>query len=97
MLSKHVEKIQTSQETPKGTSKSSVWYENVSWLKLRNAEIYYRLPANFVKKIAMTDARIYVQGRNLFTHSSMKAVDPEVMGTQYPVFKGINVGVILNF
>ena len=87
----------TTQDNPNNNQGSSVWYENVSWLKLRNAEIYYRLPANFVKKIAMTDARIYVQGRNLFTHSSMKAVDPEVMGTQYPVFKGINVGVILNF
>ena len=87
----------TTQDNPNNNQASSVWYDNVSWLKLRNAEIYYRLPAPFVRKMAMTDARIYVQGRNLFTHSNMEVVDPEVMGTQYPVFKGINVGLILNF
>lgn len=87
----------TTQDNPNNNQGSSIWYNNVSWLKLRNAEIYYRLPASLIKKIAMSEARIYIQGRNLFTSSNMKAVDPEVMGTQYPVFKGVNVGLIVNF
>lgn len=87
----------STQDNPNNNQGSSIWYDNISWLKLRNAEIYYRLPASFIKKLAMTEARIYVQGRNLFTSSNMKTVDPEVMGTQYPVFKGVNVGIILNF
>ena len=47
--------------------------------------------------MAMSDARIYVQGNNLFTFSNMKVMDPEVLGTSYPVFKGINLGLIVNF
>lgn len=87
----------TTQDNPNNNQSSSVWFSNISWLKLRNAEIYYRLPKSIIGKAAMSEARIYVQGRNLFTASNMKAVDPEVMGTQYPVFKGVNVGIILNF
>ncbi|MDE6269818.1 MAG: SusC/RagA family TonB-linked outer membrane protein, partial [Muribaculaceae bacterium] len=87
----------TTQDNPNNNQGSSVWYSNISWLKLRNAEIYYRFPKSLISRLAMNDARIYVQGRNLFTSSDMKTVDPEVMGTQYPVFKGVNVGLILNF
>lgn len=87
----------TTQDNPNNNQGSTVWYSNISWLKLRNAELYYRFPRSLIGKLAMNDARIYVQGRDLFTSSSMKTLDPEVMGTQYPVFKGVNVGLILNF
>ena len=87
----------TTQDNPNNSHASSVWYDDISWLKLRHVEIYYRLPSCFVRKLAMSDARIYVQGNNLFTFSNMKVMDPEVLGTSYPVFKGINLGLIVNF
>ena len=87
----------TTQDNPNNNQASSIWYRDIDWLKLRSAEIYYRLPASALRALRMQDVKIYVQGRNLFTASNVKEIDPEVMGTQYPVFKGINLGLILNF
>lgn len=87
----------TTQDNPNNNQGSTIWYENIHWLKLRSVELYYRPAEKFLKKIAMRDARIFVKGENLFTVSNMEAMDPEVLGTAYPVFKGISAGITVNF
>ncbi|WP_372933015.1 TonB-dependent receptor [Mariniphaga sediminis] len=82
------------------------------YLKLRNLEIAYQLPADFINKLSLSSARIYISGQNLATWSSFKRfydVDPEVYiggtgGAQtskkeyaYPLARTINLGVNVQF
>ena len=30
---------------------STIWYRNVSWLKLRDCEVYYKLPASVIEPL----------------------------------------------
>ena len=82
------------------------------YLKLRNLEIAYQLPVEFVKKLSMSSARVYISGQNLATWSSFKdfyGVDPEVYvgGSNahqttkreyaYPLARTVNFGVNVQF
>jgi TonB-linked SusC/RagA family outer membrane protein len=59
---------------------SSRWLENGSYGRIRNLEIGYQLPANFLKSINVTNARFYVSGQNLLTVTKYKGLDPDVVG-----------------
>ena len=76
---------------------STIWYRNVSWFKLRDCELYYKLPASLVGRMNVTGAKLYVQGQNLLSVSSIKALDAENLNTGYPVMKAVNVGLSIVF
>ncbi len=76
---------------------STIWYRNVRWLKLRDCELYYRLPASLNKHIGITDAKIYVQGQNLLSFGNIAAMDAENLNTGYPVMKAVNFGLSVVF
>ena len=74
-----------------------MWWKDISFLKLRNIELYYMLPETLISRVYLSQCKIFVKGDNLFTISNMKELDPENIGTGYPTLKGINVGVSLTF
>ena len=76
---------------------STIWYRNVSWLKLRDCEIYYRFPASLLKHAKITDAKIFVQGQNLLTFDNIPAMDAENLNTGYPVMKAVTFGLSVVF
>jgi Outer membrane cobalamin receptor protein len=76
---------------------STIWYRNVSWLKLRDCEIYYRLPKAFLSNLRMADAKIFVQGQNLLSFGNISALDAENLSTGYPVMKAVNLGLSVVF
>ena len=76
---------------------STIWYRNVSWFKLRDCELYYKLPASFLERMKVSGAKVYVQGQNLLSVSSIKALDAENLNTGYPVMKAVNVGLSIVF
>lgn len=76
---------------------SSIWYRNVTWLKLRDCELYYRLPASVLKRMKITDAKIYVQGQNLLSFDNIPAMDAENLNTGYPVMKSVALGLSVVF
>jgi len=74
--------------------------ENKSFVRLKNAEVGYRLPTNLLKFIGAREVRLYANGLNLFTWDSMKVkdYDPEVgYSLSYPVYQVFNGGVSVNF
>lgn len=87
----------TTQTNQNNYRSNTIWNQDLRWVKLRNIEVYYRLPQNWMKKILISDAKIYVQGENLLTFSNMKVMDPEVLGTNFPILKGINIGASFKF
>ncbi len=76
---------------------STIWYRNVSWFKLRDCELYYKLPASIVGRMNVSSAKLYLQGQNLLSISSIKALDAENLNTGYPVMKAVNVGLSIVF
>ncbi|MDE6099100.1 MAG: TonB-dependent receptor, partial [Muribaculaceae bacterium] len=87
----------TTQENSNNSKASDIWYKNVHFLKMRNCEVYYKLPAALLSKLWLSEAKFFVQGENLLSFDNMKNMDAEVLSTVYPVFKGVNVGVTLTF
>ncbi|WP_219847925.1 TonB-dependent receptor [Sphingobacterium gobiense] len=79
---------------------NSFFLENRSFIRLKNAEIGYRIPLSAIKGIGAKEVRVYVNGLNLFTWDSMreKDYDPEVgYSLSYPVYRVFNAGVSVNF
>lgn len=57
---------------------SSRVIEDGSYLRLKTLSFGYNVPANLLKKYALSSARIFVSGENLLTFSSYSGFDPEV-------------------
>lgn len=77
---------------------STYYLENGSYLKLRNFQIGYNLK-NALRKIKIQNARIYLQGNNLFTvkSKSYTATDPENPNGAYPIPAITSIGLDLSF
>lgn len=80
--------------------KSTYWQRDMSFLRLKNAEIGYTLPKAWTKKAGLSTVRFYLQGVNLLTFSDFDLWDPELeadYGNQYPTVRTVTLGVNLNF
>ena len=76
---------------------NSVFIRDRSYLKLRNAEIWYRLPERFIKRMKMNEVRIFLRGTDLFSIDGIQVLDPEVLGVSYPALKTFQTGLKLTF
>ena len=76
---------------------STIWYRNVSWFKLRDCEVYYKLPASVLNFLKVNEAKLYVQGQNLLSFGNIAAMDAENLNTGYPVMKAVNLGLSIIF
>ncbi|HEX5152951.1 MAG TPA: TonB-dependent receptor [Parafilimonas sp.] len=66
-----------TQNDPTSTP-SSFWVKDGSYVRLKNLQVGYTLPANTLKKIGINKVRIYYSGQNLLTFDNLdKWVDPE--------------------
>lgn len=88
----------TTLDVSNNRQESDVWSKTVHFLKMRNCELYYRLPAAIAHKAGMQNARVFVQGANLLSFDNLDAMDAEMpYNTYYPAFKSINVGLNVTF
>ncbi|MCH5345989.1 MAG: SusC/RagA family TonB-linked outer membrane protein, partial [Muribaculaceae bacterium] len=71
--------------------------ENGSFLRLKTLSIGYTLPANLLSKLRMSNARIYLQGQNLFTVTKYKGADPEGLGYPYSLPRQFTLGIQFGF
>ena len=70
------------------------------YLRLKNIELSYRLPDRWMKRIHLSNARIFIQGVNLLTFSSFKIWDVELgdgRGAKYPNIASVSLGINFNF
>jgi hypothetical protein len=71
-----------------------------NYLRLKNLELGYNLPANALAKIKISNLRFFVNGLNLITFNKYKIYDPEATaesGVYYPQARVINGGLSLTF
>ena len=78
---------------------SSYYIESGSYLKLRNLQLGYTLPASITRKIKLDKTRFYVSGQNLMTLKSKNftGLDPENPNLGYPVSTTFTVGLNVGF
>ena len=79
---------------------STYWQRDMSFMRLKNAEIGYTLPKNITRKAGMSTVRIYLQGVNLLTFSKFKLWDPELnasSGNIYPQMRTYSFGLNIGF
>ncbi len=71
---------------------SDRYVEDASFIKLRNVQIGYRLPASLVERLKLRSVRIYASADNLWRRTSYKGFDPE-FGSLYssPFFYGVDL------
>jgi TonB-linked SusC/RagA family outer membrane protein len=81
-----------------------------SFLRVRNVTLAYSLPTTFLKKIKLSNARVYITGENLYTFTDYFGYNPEVnvwygasqprfgvdQGT-YPVARTFSLGLNVGF
>ncbi len=87
-----------------GTNSSTYYNISGNYIRLKTADISYSLPKQWIQRIGVKDAKIYLNGYNLLTWSkafNLYALDPEVNpGTDrinYPPSKTYNLGVSVTF
>lgn len=83
---------------------STRYLQDASYLRLKNLQVGYTLPARLTEKAGMSSVRIYASGENLLTFTRMsKVFDPETIGGDwgdgkvYPLMKTYSFGVNINF
>ena len=79
---------------------SDKWLQNGRYLRLKQAEMGYSLPAGRIKKWGMGSVRLYVNGINLLTWAPFTWWDAESKnrtGSYYPVQRVVNIGAEVKF
>lgn len=89
----------TTDNTADEGRASSYFVENGSYLKLRTLQVGYRLPEQWLERVGLNTARIYLSGQNLLTlkSSSLTCPDPENPDWNYPLATSLSVGLQLSF
>ena len=79
--------------------KNSFFLKNGNFLRLKNIELSYSLPARWIRKVAMNECRVYMNANNLITWDKLDGLcDPESEGSnRYPIMKTVNFGVNIKF
>jgi len=79
---------------------NTYWFRSRDYIRLKNLEVGYTLPANLTNKIKMNNLRVYLNGLNLITWDKLKVLDPEsdnTTGQYYPQARVINAGLTVTF
>jgi TonB-linked SusC/RagA family outer membrane protein len=78
---------------------SSLFWEEGTYLKLRNLSIGYTPDEQWLNQYGISSARIYLQGSNLITitPSGTLSQDPETPDGNFPIPRRITLGVNLSF
>lgn len=87
----------SAQAVQNNRESSSVWLENGNFLKLRNCEVYYKLPHSLISKWHLNTAKVYVRGVGLFCWDHINVLDPESLSNGTPTTRSINVGLSIGF
>ena len=66
------------------TAPNSFFVEDGSYLRLKNLQLGYNIPSSVLSNIGVLNARVYVQGTNLFTIAGYDGLDPEFQSTADP-------------
>jgi TonB-linked SusC/RagA family outer membrane protein len=88
---------------------SQRWVEDGSFIRLKNITLNYTIPVNYLKKLKINSARVFISGQNLALWTNYTGYDPESqnqsvknsqLGIDYatqPQPRTISAGINVNF
>ena len=89
--------------TYKNSQTQTHYLQDASYIRLKNLQVGYTLPASVVSRLGISNLRVFVSGENLWTGSSLSSLyDPETIdggwnGCVYPLSKTFSCGLSLTF
>jgi TonB-linked SusC/RagA family outer membrane protein len=90
--------IANTSPTTNNTQPSTFWQWNTSYLRLKNGQLGYTIPASVMNTLKIHSIRVYLASSNLLTISKLKFVDPEsVADVGYPNMKTFTIGANVTF
>ncbi|MGK6351933.1 SusC/RagA family TonB-linked outer membrane protein [Parapedobacter sp. DT-150] len=82
------------------SSGNTYWMRSTDYIRLKNLELGYTFPTQWMEPAGISNLRIYLSGFNLFTWSKIGVYDPESLnstGQYYPQARLINTGIAVTF
>lgn len=76
---------------------SNINLHDASYIRLRTLTLGYTFPKALISKVKMHNARIYVSGNNLFTHTDYLGYSPEYDAGNYPEGRSFICGINVTF
>lgn len=103
-LDAYYSKPYNSNEVKKNQEVQTRYLQNAAYLRLKNLQLGYTIPASVMQKIGIQRVRLFFSGENLFTLTSLhKNFDPELLGgnwgagKMYPLSRTISFGLNVDF
>ena len=91
----------TNSPSNASTVNSEFWVQNTSYLRLKNVQLGYTFPSQWMKSAGLSNLRVYYSAENILTFDSLPlSVDPESpdgRGSHYPLIQTHSFGVNLTF
>ena len=70
---------------------------DASYLRLQNVSLSWQLPETLIQRAKLSQARLYVNGQNLWTLTDFEGLDPETGNISLPPLRIITTGIQLTF
>ena len=82
------------------TQVSDFWIRNASYLRIKNVQLGYTFPKEWLKNLGISNLRMYIASENPYTfHKFPDGWDPEIStsGQFYPILRNFTFGLNLKF
>ncbi len=79
---------------------TSFWLDDMSYLRLKNIQLGYNLPKQWLRLVGLESLRVYGSAENLATFTKFRGLDPEKLANAsdaYPLNKSFSLGINLGF
>lgn len=82
-----------------GTSnreETTFWLDNLNFIRFKNVQVGYNFSASMLRKIGLSNLRVFGSTENLATLTKYRGLDPEMTGNRsnaYPLNKSYSVGI----
>jgi TonB-linked SusC/RagA family outer membrane protein len=95
-------RLTVGSESVNNAARSDFYIFDAQYLRLKNVQLGYTLPASAMENLGLESTRFYLTGLNLLTFSPLNdiGVDPENVGNNgrvYPVSRIFSLGMNINF
>lgn len=92
----------TTDNNGDNTQASSFWVQNGSYLRLKNLQVAYSFPSQWLSRTFVSSAQLYVNGQNLLTWTHYNGLDPETGNytdyqMEYPNVRVLSAGLNVSF
>ena len=86
----------TSTDPNNNQRPSSFYVENGNFLRMRNLQLGWNLPAEWTNRAKMKEVKVYLTGNNLFTVTNYRGFDPDIGTSGWILDTGIDKGFYPN-